>query len=186
MPITEFPEPLKPMLRVQQLIAVALPSGVLIFLLVAIAVRAGDEGQVEQFGLLTIIAIAFALAGISASAIVPAIVTASSRARIARGTWTASTQSSPRLAKLLEETGQVGQLMFVHQLRLILSMAILEGVAFMATITYLIEGSPIALGIAVVLCMLLLAKFPTQNRVATWLEEQQRRLRDDEVLAGGR
>jgi hypothetical protein len=66
---------------------------------------------------------------------------------------------------------------------LVIGAAINEGVAFFAVIAYLIEKNPIALVLALVLIAGLVARFPTVNRVERWIEQQQEKLREEQLQA---
>jgi hypothetical protein len=64
----------------------------------------------------------------------------------------------------------------VYQTQLIIGAAIDEGAAFFAGIAYLIGKNSIALGAAILLLAGLLARFPTRERVARWIEHQREKL----------
>ena len=57
--------------------------------------------------------------------------------------------------------------------------AIIEGAAFFAATAYLLYGHPIALGVAIVMIGVSLARFPTRARTEHWIEQQQEKLRDE-------
>ena len=48
--------------------------------------------------------------------------------------------------------------------------------AFFAGVAYLIGKDPIALGVGFVLVGVLLARIPTRQRVASWIERQEEQL----------
>jgi hypothetical protein len=64
------------------------------------------------------------------------------------------------------------KLLAVRQTTLLVSLALLEGVAFSGCIAYLLEAQPLVLGVVLVAVLLLLAYFPTEGRVRSWLERQ--------------
>ena len=47
-----------------------------------------------------------------------------------------------------------------------------EGWAFFALIAYLVEGSPVALGLGILLALAIAAHFPTQSRAVRWVEQE--------------
>ena len=77
-------------------------------------------------------------------------------------------------ARFLERTGDAGQLFVVFQTRTIVAGALLEGTAFFALITYMIERSPLALTLAVLLILGVAVHFPTRSGVIRWIEDQLR------------
>ena len=180
----EFPSELKGLLRTQQIIMAALPAGLFFFLLIAILDRFGGNQPADLFGILTLAAVAYAAMSLVAQAVVPRMITGAARRRIAQGTWQPPGLTTPQIATLLKRTGTSGQFMLVNQLRLILGGAILDGAAFFVVLAYFLEGSPIALGVAVLLITALLLKFPTAGRVGDWIENQRRRMEEDQLLSG--
>ncbi len=67
--------------------------------------------------------------------------------------------------------------------QLIVGAAMNEGAAFFAGVAYLIEKNPIALAIGLVLIAGVIARFPTASRVERWIEQQQEKLREDQLQA---
>jgi hypothetical protein len=63
-------------------------------------------------------------------------------------------------------------LLQVYQTRTIVSAAMFEGLAFFATIAYLVEGNPISLGVAVAMILGVAAHFPTPGRIIGWVDRQ--------------
>jgi hypothetical protein len=51
-------------------------------------------------------------------------------------------------------------------------LALLNSSAFFGCIAYLLEAQPLALAVVGVTVVLMLCKFPTQERVRAWLERQ--------------
>lgn len=170
---------LRTMLRIQQVIVAAMAMGVLVFLMVALAMHTTSDPP-EMFGMLTMIATGAAVAGLAARAVVPVLIVRTQRQRIARGEWKPSAEmpGGAMIAKL----GPDGALMMLHQLRVIVGSALIEGAAFLAIIAFFIEGSPVAAGLAVLLAASLFVQFPTQRRVAAWLAEQRQLLEEEKLL----
>ena len=66
----------------------------------------------------------------------------------------------------------VVQLATVYQTAMIVGLALLEGVGFLAGVAYLLEAEPVSLGIAAVVVLLMIARFPLANRVFDWMQRQ--------------
>jgi hypothetical protein len=64
------------------------------------------------------------------------------------------------------------RLLALRQTTLITSLALLEGAAFFAGVSYLLEGRVFVLAVVVVALLQMLMNFPTEYRVRTWLETQ--------------
>jgi len=69
-----------------------------------------------------------------------------------------------------------------YQTGLIIGLALLEGAAFLNIMAYMIEGTIYSLGVAAVLLVLLLARFPTVVGVSDWIEQRTRRQRENEAF----
>jgi hypothetical protein len=91
---------------------------------------------------------------------------------MAAGTWKPPAQAAVRLALDTD----VLRLLFVLQTSLIIGLALLEGVALLGVMAYLIEAEPFVLGVVAVVIVVMLARFPTENRVRAWLDQQTERL----------
>ena len=69
-----------------------------------------------------------------------------------------------------------GRLAVVYSTQLIVGAALNEGAAFFAGVAYLIGKDPIALGVGLFLVGVLIARFPTTDRVARWIARQEEML----------
>ena len=69
------------------------------------------------------------------------------------------------------------------QSRLIVSAALLEGMAFFLLVAYFIEGNPLALGGALALVVGIILQFPTRSSVAGWLERQVSSIRNEQQFS---
>ena len=96
------------------------------------------------------------------SVIVPQLTVASARKALA--SW------------ISPEQGDVVGLINVYQTKTIISGAIREGIGHLAAIAFMLERSPIALGLAFVLLITVAVLFPTRGRLETWLDDQLGRL----------
>lgn len=182
---------LGPITRVCQIIVGSLIAGVIWFLAIILSGLVTQNPpagkQALSFGLenwqdwpVTTVAIVFALVGFPASFLVPRVMVEGGRRRIAQGTWTASTP--PRMPAELLAT-DVGKLALIYQNQLIVGSALNEGVTFFALIAYMVEGQPVILGLAILLILGLVARFPTLGRVENWIESQQDLLLQDRQAA---
>ena len=85
----------------------------------------------------------------------------------------------PGGAKLETVDEARASLLLAFQTQFIVGAAIIEGAAFFAATAYLLYGHPIALGVAIVMIGVSLARFPTRARTEHWIEQQQEKLRDE-------
>jgi hypothetical protein len=166
--------------RTQQIIVAALVLGLVMFLVIAAYLRATGQFQgVPAFPILTYVAIPLGLGVLAAYAVVPNLVAASGRRRIADGTWNpvSNEYGSPVSAPASDR----GKLLQVYGVRLIIGVALWEAVAFFLIIAYLVEGSPWLLAGAIICAAVLAAHFPTRGRVEQWLENQKMLLDNDRM-----
>lgn len=142
-------------LRIMQIIALAIVSGAMIFLAIAVLMPPLGGRAADAEPTLTWIALA--------GAPIQALLALLMPDRIARQ-QRRSLQGTPL---------QVGAGTF--QVRLIIRLALLEGGVFFALIAYLVERQWPALAAAVVLMALMAASFPTRDRLETWINERGER-----------
>jgi hypothetical protein len=147
-----------------QIIIAALAAGVGAFLAIALVLRAqGNWPKPPDTPMLTYVGLAFTVAVLIGHALVPSQIVTSGRRRIARGTGAAASISSSDLEQLCG--------LFLTQL--LISAALLEGIAFFWLIVYLVEGNPLGIGIVLLCIGGILLKFPTRGAVEHWLEKQR-------------
>lgn len=159
-------------LRVMQIVAGALLLGVGVFLaivFIAAPARANGAGLAPAGGTPVISFAAVVMLAVNAplSFLVPGFVTRTALRQIASGTW----QGGPGADAASYNTDAL-KLLAVRQTSLIVGLALLEGVAFLGCIAYLLEARPFVLGVVLVALTLMLVKFPTEGRVRAWLEQQ--------------
>lgn len=157
--------------RTSQIIVAALVMGVVTFAVVVVFFI--SRGPAAKGNLLTLLAIVFAGAALVLGFVIPQLITAANRRRIAAGTW----QSSPNQGHVPDS--DAGRLAMSYPAKLIVGAALFEGGSFFALVAYMLEGQPLSLGVAAVLLLCLLAHFPTLGRVEAWIEEQLRRVEDE-------
>ena len=179
------PDALQPLTRTCQIIVAALIMGVVIFLaiillflpaqgLMAPAPGGGAPGPAPAepaLPLITYIAVAIGLADLALSFVVPSFSVAKLRRQIARG-------ELPKIKG--DDTGALAQ---VYQTQLIIGAAMLEGGAFFAAIAYMLERQTMAAAMALVLLVVLAARFPTGDRIRAWLDHQLGLLQEERQSA---
>jgi hypothetical protein len=191
------PDVLEPITRTCQIIVSALIMGVVSFLIIVIfmvptainpgpAPAAGGPGAPNMpalagpgVPLLTYLAVGMGVAGLVLSFIIPSVIVTSARRKIAKGTWTPTAISDSTQTAKLYPAGDTGKLAFVYQTQLIIGSALCEGMAFFATIAYMLERNPLALGMALILLAGLAIRIPTRNRVNAWIDQQQSMLQSE-------
>jgi hypothetical protein len=136
----------------------------------------GDE---EVAWILNLVLAVFLIPDVAARLIVPSIIVAQARRKILAGEWNvAQGPYQAMTAGIIQRTGDAGRLLLVHQQKLIVSAAIVEGLTFFAIIVYMITQSMFALGVAVVMLAALAFHFPTRNGVLDWIESQLQRIEE--------
>lgn len=70
-----------------------------------------------------------------------------------------------------------GRLLTQYQTLLIMRAALIEFAAFFAILAFMLEGRPLALGVASALLALLLLHVPSRTRVEEWLRVQRDEIR---------
>jgi hypothetical protein len=190
--------------RLGQIIAGAMVVGVSMFLVIAAAIDLGLDGQArrgagdaagapaQQGGqpeqtvpILSYIALAVGAVMFPLSFLVPDLVAKQHRRAIAAGKPTpagASPASTPQSSPDAMRT-PLHDLHGAYSNQLIIELALVEGAAFFAGLAYLIEKNSIAITVAVALVASMIARFPTADRFARWLEQQQEKLREDQLNA---
>jgi hypothetical protein len=190
--------------RTSQIIVAALISGVLTFVAIAFIVdlrpkeQPGVKVEVKPDAdtlmarwvdgtapIVTAMAVAFAVVLVPLSFVVPNLVSGRGRREIARASTSApSTRDAPVAAQAkpapATETGMLAALCLTN---LIIGAAMDEGVAFFATVAYMIERHPVALGLALLMVALLIVRFPTATRIERWFETQREKLTDERYRA---
>jgi hypothetical protein len=170
-------------LRTLQIIVAALFLGLLVFLAIAVAiVQQKQVAQAAEESPLTYIAIAFAATMLVARLVVGGMMVSRGRQSIRRGTWKPPQSGQGPLVDLVERTGDAGKLWFILLQRTIVSAAMIEGATFFLLIAYTIEGSSLALTVAVLLMIGVALHFPTRSGSARWVGDQLHRIEQDRQL----
>jgi hypothetical protein len=134
--------------------------------------------------IITSVAIAFGAVLLPVSFVVPGLVAKQQRRAFASAGMTASASPAPTPSGQSDTaTAPLSGLPAAFLSQLIIGAAINEGAAFLALAAYLIEKNPIALAMAIVLIAGVIARFPTAGRVERWIEQQQEKLRKEQLDA---
>jgi len=122
---------------------------------------------------LNLVLILFLILEMTARAFVPGLIVAQGRGKIASGQWSLPEEARQGdIAAFIERTDDAGRLLGLYQTRTVIASAMLEGVAFLAIIVYLLTQSIVGLAIAVVMIVGLALHIPTRSGVVHWIEDQ--------------
>ena len=173
------PPPTYPLL-VSRVIVLALIAGVAAFLTYILTMPPAPPGGTT----ITTLALIFVAPSLAGAWLLPWLMMRSARRRIARGTWRPSgSELQAASVQLLEASGDVGKLFVLFLTCLIYRMALLEGPALFAATAYMLERQWPSLVLACALLVAMLAHFPTQGRVAAWVDRQLELLQRERELA---
>jgi hypothetical protein len=157
-------------LRTMQIIAGAILAGLLMFLaLVLYLVLVQNHGNGLGPGdppLLSVMALVLLAVNTPLAFVLRGTSERAALRQIAAGSW------RPPRGTHGADLPAGGKLLVARQTGMILAMALLEGVGFLACIAYLMEAQPFALAVCGLVVIFLLANFPTEGRVRAWLERQ--------------
>ena len=165
-----------------QIIVAALLIASIGFLTVAVVlVHLGIvEPDKELAWVMNLVLVLFLIGEMMARLIVPGVLVAQGRRRIATGQWSLPEGAGDGDdAAFIEETGDAGRLLGLYQTRTIIASALLEGVAFFAIIVYLITQSMVGLAVAVAMILGLAFHVPTRSGVVHWIEDQLQLIRQE-------
>jgi len=161
-------------IRTLQIVVAAMAAGVLSFLVVALMINAGRAMQPPDMPILTYMAIAAAPAAIVVATLFPGVVLRSQRQAILDGRQAFPTSDSGSIAQSADIADSTQTYFGGYQTALIIRSAILEGAAFFAVTSYLLESMWWSLVVAVVLLLFILVGFPTQSRAEDAVERERR------------
>ncbi len=164
--------------RTLQIVVAAMTAGCILFLAIALVFR-GSPAAGVQIPVLTCILSAMALMLVGMRLVVPRIVVAQARAAIRRGIGPSREDNTLDDAPQSDEARNAAKLIGLFVTRTIMAAALLEGAVLMLLVAYLVEGSALSLGFAVVLIAALAAHFPTASGAAAWVEDQARLLDEE-------
>jgi hypothetical protein len=171
--------------RQARIIICALVAGVAVFLVIAtvVDVRPGAAAGAGGGGgpappqpaadvgrVITWMAVGIAALALPLSFVVPVVITNQGRRAIATGK--PAPAPNPDFGADTDQS-DTGRLAGLYMNQLIIGAAQAEGAAFFTAIAYMLGKDPIALGAAIVLVAAILVRFPTDERVARWIDRQQ-------------
>jgi hypothetical protein len=156
---------------VMQIIVAALAAGVVTFAVVVLVLRSQQEANAPQDNslLLSYIGILVSASAIAAWMIIPRLLVSRTRQAISEG-------KTPMLddyhePALTEGAQQIQPLVAMHQTRLIVGCALLEGAAFLNLLAYMLEGQLMNLVAAGLLVLIIVTQIPTFGRLTSWIED---------------
>jgi hypothetical protein len=158
----------RPRLLTMQIIAAALMIGVISFLgvvLFLVYAQQGGQGQLPAGDLPIVSLVAIAMFVINTPL---ALFLPNQMGKSALKQMTAAGGKEADIADLLN----------VRQTTMLISLALLEGTAFCACIGFLLDADTGSLVVVGLCLLLMLALFPTRNRVRNWLDKQMMALQD--------
>jgi hypothetical protein len=162
-------------LRTMRIIVSALALGVMTLFVVVVVMRQQNPNRpVPDPPIITFIALGFAGLQFVLQAVIPNLMAAGARRRIAAGQWPPGMGASV-------PADDLGKLCMLYQVRLVVGAALVEGAAFFLLIAYLLEGQIVALAGAAVMLALVLVRFPTRSGLEGWLSDQQEQLRQERM-----
>jgi hypothetical protein len=160
-------EYVRKVLPTMQIIVGALTAGVVMFLVTVLLIGPANGGPpVDPF--ITYLGVGFSLIVGVTWIVVPRLIGGQLRRSIVDGRWRTMTP----VGSNAEVLGDVPALTSAYQTRMIISCAMLEGIAFLNLVAYMLERRPISLAVAGILILMLLGHFPTFGRVRNWLEDE--------------
>jgi len=159
-----------------RIIVFSLAMGVSIFLGYTLTMDADAAEAGNAPGLWLYLAI-FAGMALMARVVVPQVLFAGIRRRIAHGNWQPATKNGPPAPQTDE-----GLLMAALQLRTIIGCALLEGAAFANAYAFMVERQVASLAIVLALILMIASHFPLRFWLDGWLERQKRWLDEERSL----
>lgn len=185
----DLAERLKLAIMTLRIIVLALATGVVAFAIAAIVIRMQQAAAPanDADGLLTILGIAAAPVAFLLSRFLPILIVAKARGQIASGQYGVPAEPSSRETtgpqSSLVQLGDDGKLFTVYQTKTIIAAALLDGAAFLNIVAFLLGGSPIALGLGLLLALAIASLFPRVSRVVEWIEGERRLMAEEKLLA---
>lgn len=164
---------LRPRVRTMQIIAGALIAGVLFFLAFALLrgpmVDGRPMGEIAGLPIMTAVAIGFLLVQIPVALVLPHLMMQGILRSIAA-------EQPPDGGG--DADSQTVRLLGARQTVMLVALALIESVGFVACIAVLFDRHIAALIVAGICLAIMVANFPTEGRLRYWLEQQRRRLHE--------
>jgi hypothetical protein len=163
-------DPITARLRVIQIIIGALLAGAVSFLGMAVWLRAIGDQPRPGMPAVTYFGLAGAVLNVIFSFVIPSKLTGAARKRIAATVPGRDLVEHGRSAT----ADDAGQLCTVYNNQMIIGAALLEGATFFLLIAYIVEGQLISPIVAALLIAGIAWRFPTRERLTTWIEAHER------------
>jgi len=179
-------DPLDRQAMVSQIIAFALVAGVTTFLGITLVIRStGGKGLLAPdpwniappSAIISLLSVVLAVIVTALSFVVPNTIAANMRRQFAKGKFPTIGPDSPPIKDAMSA------FRMIHQLRMIVGLAMLEGAAFLCVIAFMLEGRLPPLIAAGTLILLMVSRFPTRERIDRFVEDQQAKLLEDRQAA---
>jgi len=164
--------------RTMQIILVAMMLGCIFFMGIAIWFRQANANAPAAMPIITYVALVFALMTLVGSFLISNLALTTGRRRLAQQSQPAMRDSSSRPDPTSADKRKLLELMTTV---LIMTAAPLEGGVFFLLVSYMVEGSFLAIIGSLILLAVLATKFPTQQRTERWLEQQQELLQQERM-----
>ena len=151
--------------KVLQIIVAAMVVAVLAFAMLSFFLQdqEGNNEDRQGIAMITYVAAVFAVVSLTTQAIIPKMVTQQGL-RFLKAEIAESEGSGPDAQTVIR------RLLGIFTSKTIVGCALAEGAAFFAIVAYLIEGHLLAFGIAAVMLVSIVVRFPTQSSVRHWCE----------------
>jgi hypothetical protein len=160
-----IPASLAPRVKVMQIVAAAIMTGLAVFIVIAHFVGQNNPPPAPgRTPVVTYLSLVLIVSAVPMAFVVPMTIERAAVQNVARQAGPAGSPDDPAL---------IGRLLAVRQTSLIVSLALIEGAGFFSAIAYLIEREPLALGGALGALVLMATRFPTFAAVAAWLQRQK-------------
>jgi len=170
---TNLAEKLTPLVRTMQIINAAMILAPVVFAGIVLVI--GDQGPVNPAPLRGQPAAPNRGAPLETVGLVSGLA-----AIVVQGIAGRSIAAAGVKTALAADGDRVESLAGAYQTGLVVSLAINEGAAFLNLIAYMFSPNPWNLAMAGLLILANATKFPTVNRVITWVDACERRLKDEE------
>ena len=156
----QLPTDVTNVVRINQIIAGAQIAGVVTFGVVVVVIAWNKPPGNAPFAL---IAAGTAIVAIVLRFVMGGSIVSGSRTQIANDVRSGRLQDTQQIA---------GRLYATHRMQMIVGLGILEGMAFLNLIAYMLVARWWNLAAAGVLLLLMAAMFPTKNKLEQWVHDQ--------------
>jgi hypothetical protein len=190
-PISGDQDAIRPIAIQGQIIVGGLLAGLLCFLVITTVIDVGPKpaaapgaAAVEPpMPIFTYLAVASGVMLLPMSFVVPVLVSKKQRQAMLSGQTAGGASPTTAPGVPWGAKTPIGGFPAAFLIQLVMGCAISEGAAFFALVAYLLEKNPLALTMALVLIAAIISRFPTSGRVGRWIEQQEEKLREEQLDA---